>query len=755
MQQHSIRLLQDDLLEVVAMNRKGQLTVFIIIGIVLLFSTALIVYIRQSVVEYKPPLEIVREQVPNELVPMQQYVIDCLQRTAEEGVIRAGLQGGYTDESLLAPNDEAPTEGNAVSFSPGSSLVIPYWWYLRSRNTCENDCQYDSRRLEFNEFERQIAEYVEQRMPTCLDYSRFAQQGFEIEQGELHANVVGGRTVTVTLDYPLVVSFSGREATLSKYGAQIPVNVQRIYDFATDMTNAEIQYGFLEEHTMQIIAAFAGLEKEIPPILEIDIQPGNTKYWRKSEVEKKIQPLLLSYVPALQVHGTTNFVEKRFDNVFKENIYRGMTIPLLTSDRRPYSGISTNFVYLDWWPIYFNIKGRGVTGDLIGPESYSSNFFPFIEPKRYTNYYGVSYSVVIEIKDPSALDGRGYTFMFALEVNVRDNDAVNIDYTGLPIIPVTGGTLLCDPKQRNSGNITINAKNKFTGAPLNEVLTTYSCSDTACTIGYTNQQGSLKTTLPICTGGALVFSKQDYRQTIVPYSTARGKSDSLSVELYPVFEKKISVKKKPIYRQCQKKGEDEPADFLDKQTIRILEIDQDCYWFLRDEESPLLANEYAVISFTKTKEDPAEEEYAVSTVYRGNETFATVQLVPGSYEISMQLLYGLPGPGGVEKILIASRPIVTDKNSILPGGKEGTTIDAVAFEDDVPKGGVEIDGSNKYWSLTPEKLYSDQTIEFIGIEAPAFSVASNGVTDMIHEDLGQANNIGLFTDKKRNEVEPR
>ena len=109
------------------MNKKGQLTIFIIVGIFLLFSAALIIYIRQAVTEYKPPVEIALEVVPTELQPLQKFVTECIQSTATDAIRTAGMQGGYVDASNIAVNDRDPTSGEGVKLSTGSELNIPYW----------------------------------------------------------------------------------------------------------------------------------------------------------------------------------------------------------------------------------------------------------------------------------------------------------------------------------------------------------------------------------------------------------------------------------------------------------------------------------------------------------------------------------------------------------------------------------------------------------------------------------------------------
>ena len=748
-------------------NKKGQLTVFIIIGIVLLFSAALIIYIRQSVTQYQPPTEIPFEQVPTELQPLQRYITDCLDQVAIEAVKSAGVQGGYTDTAALRINERDPTLGNAVQLSPGSDLKIPYWWYLRSGNNCEGNCQFASERPDLEEMEKQIGNYISSRVGLCIgDFQTFTQQGFTVAQGTPGVNVSIGRTVVVVLNYPLTVKREGRVTKLSKFSSQVPVNLKRIYDYATSITNLEIATQFLEIQTSNLMSDFSGIEKRLPPVSESDLGTGNPKNWLKSNVKVDVTSILSSYVPAMQVIGNSNYVEANFDDPYKNGVYGVMRIPIVDESQRSYSELATEFIYFDWWPIYFNIKGRGALGEFITAETTSFPLFPFFSIKRYDNYYDVSYPLVVEVKDNTALGGKGFTFLFALEVNMRNNDPLTTSYQGLPSAQL-GGSLLCNQNQRNSGNITVIATDANTNLPLKGALVTYGCGVDACEIGYTENNGILKTKFPICTGGALIASSQGYRATPVKYSSELGKSSVLNVTLYPIKDKKIIVKKKFVYKVCHpaeiqvgpfqsaRVELGEGAGYLSNEEQRVGEESEQCYWFFNNNEAPLLNNEQAIISLTKVKDDPNEEDYVMAAVYYGNETYTTAPLVPGKYEVSMTLLYNLPAAGR-NTVAVPSRDIIVDSQPWNPfNDKDKTTLPPITFDKAVPEGGLEIDGSNQYWEVSSNNLYNEDAVIIYALNAPQFDVGSDGNLNIRHEDLGQVGKLGDYTDILRQQLEPR
>lgn len=72
-------------------KKRAQVTIFIIIGIILLLSTVLVIYLvsRQSV---KPLEEAII--VPESAKPVHEFITGCLEQTSKRGVALLGQQGG-------------------------------------------------------------------------------------------------------------------------------------------------------------------------------------------------------------------------------------------------------------------------------------------------------------------------------------------------------------------------------------------------------------------------------------------------------------------------------------------------------------------------------------------------------------------------------------------------------------------------------------------------------------------------------------
>ena len=85
--------------------------------------------------------EIVQD-VPSDLKPFCNYFVNCLDDVALKALKKLGTHGGYIDMNNLLFSGETfnfdnnePTDSDGI-FLGESSEPVPYWWYLKSPNTC-------------------------------------------------------------------------------------------------------------------------------------------------------------------------------------------------------------------------------------------------------------------------------------------------------------------------------------------------------------------------------------------------------------------------------------------------------------------------------------------------------------------------------------------------------------------------------------------------------------------------------------------
>src|SRR3989338_3444588 len=165
-------------------SKKGQITIFIIIGIILLFTFAAILYFTQRTAEteLRAEVEPVLAEVHQTFRPVQTYTDNCILQVGKRGLKILGEQGGYIYPDLAGSFSALhPTEADGIEMS---SLKIPYWHYNFNSNP---DLEIKMRSLKPYLYieddpemsvEAQLQRFVDEKLDSCLaNYSIFSGQG--------------------------------------------------------------------------------------------------------------------------------------------------------------------------------------------------------------------------------------------------------------------------------------------------------------------------------------------------------------------------------------------------------------------------------------------------------------------------------------------------------------------------------------------------------------------------------------------------
>ena len=131
-------------------KKRGQITVFIIIGMIILFSVGTYMYLREQGANAPKFLQ---PKTP----PVEAFIELCTQRTAQQAINLIGTQGGF----LSIPPEIALNPTRYVSAIPGFGgpgvPKIPFWFY-RGRTEIPS--------IEF--IQREIENYVAANINYCL-----------------------------------------------------------------------------------------------------------------------------------------------------------------------------------------------------------------------------------------------------------------------------------------------------------------------------------------------------------------------------------------------------------------------------------------------------------------------------------------------------------------------------------------------------------------------------------------------------------
>ena len=168
----------------VKFRKRGQITLFIILGLILLTAVGMFSYFRSAV---KDEVEI----ITTEGTPVITFVESCMSNIAEDGIKTLGFNGGY----ISFPPQIARNPMSYLSNSPIKELMNPYWWH-------EGVEAIPSETFLIN----QIEDHVTRELELCLNKFE-AVPDYEIrELGEINTKVeFTANSVVVNVDYPLLV----------------------------------------------------------------------------------------------------------------------------------------------------------------------------------------------------------------------------------------------------------------------------------------------------------------------------------------------------------------------------------------------------------------------------------------------------------------------------------------------------------------------------------------------------------------------
>lgn len=196
--------------------KKAQVTIFIILGIVIVIAVFSIYKAKDYFVKTQWELERQRTAtLPADVQDIRVYTESCVEEMVEEGIKIMGLQGGY----IIQPAYILETNFSTVTYAYYNGRKI-----LPSIEKMQGD----------------LALYVELFSPLCFDESNFPD--FNITTKDVNAQTtINQDSVSVTANYPVSVSKGSANYDIgSKYYVEIPVRLGRIHDFANGIVEREI-----------------------------------------------------------------------------------------------------------------------------------------------------------------------------------------------------------------------------------------------------------------------------------------------------------------------------------------------------------------------------------------------------------------------------------------------------------------------------------------------------------------------------------
>ena len=482
--------------------RKGQITLFVIIAILIVGSVGTVVYLRGQSARQKANAEqMTLESVAAEIRPVERYFLDCLREKARDGLDLAGQQAGY----ITLPPDET-----ASTYMPSSDKLdflgtkVHYWWYISENNLVK------ARVPKISDIENDLDAYVNRISSEC-DLNQFFSQGFDVEaeEGITTNSTISDDWVDFTITKKISVSYGNTTGTIEKHSFRLPIKLGRMYNNAVAVYNSEQNGLFLENYSVDVLAMYAPLSG-----FELSCAP---MFWSVANVQDDIKNALEGNIGAMKLKGDYYRLSKSQNKYFVQNIPAE-------------SGIDVNFLYNKDWPTKIEVEPNTngiMTATPVGmQEGVGALGFCFIS---YHFVYDLDYPVLVQFYDSS----QNYLFQFPVIVSVFKNKPREAELSS----SMSAERELCTKKIQDEVVNTYDVN----GNPV-EARISFKCLNTVCEIGNTelSEEGAtLIDKFPQCVNGFIIANAENYVPAKQQVST--NEAGIFNIILQPLHEIKVNM----------------------------------------------------------------------------------------------------------------------------------------------------------------------------------------------------------------------
>jgi len=554
------------------LNKRGQMTLFIIAGIVILFVAFYIGYLQNESLRLRVEKELFKtEVVPEQAKSVVSYVNTCIGEILDDGLDLIAYQGGYVE----IPEEIKINPRKYLQADPVSK--VPYWIYGNNKDVPT-----------ISEMENQLEDYIDRRFGNECDFTDFSDYiftGKDIESDVL----IFENSVSAKIDSNMDVNIKENDYSLEDYvSIERESNLRFLYDVAVDVVNREIENSPIEFVTMNLISTFAS-DKSIPPVAGFDFS-CNPKKWTVDKTAKDVQGYLSDRLRYIQIENTeVDVLEAYYKNLLITNVF---------SDSKD---VYVDFEYIPGWPFLIEIYPN--EGKLLKPTTIKFGL-PFL-PLLCLNTYDFRYSLVFPLM--VVLEKDGELFRFPIEVFIVDNYGARQISGGVEDFDFEEGKEItfCDEEQRLSEPVKIVTFDALNQNALEDVEVNYQCGVFDCLIGNTklkNSESALDEKFPLCYNGKIRLNREYYLEQVQEITTLGQGRQIIVVEMKPFVEREIEVKIVEVDGSVRNMRSEEEASvqfnlvdkefggFKNQRAVVISGIEKENLEFAPEEEYEVTAN---------------------------------------------------------------------------------------------------------------------------------------------------------------------
>lgn len=440
-------------------NKKGQLSIFVIIALVIVGLVALFFVFRGT---------LFAENIPAELKPVFDFYQQCIEQEARAAIDIAETQGGWVyPEPYISGSAYAPFSSQ-LNFL-GSP--VPYWYYISANGVIKENVPTKT------EIEDGISKYIEEKVNVNCNFESFYQKAFLIDMSAPSVKTkIDKLKVTIDFDSDFKVSKGENSARKTNYNFVIDSQLGKLYNNALLIYNKEKKEAFLENYSVDVL-------REYTPVDGVEISCSG-KVWKSRQVVDDLKNALEANIGALKFKGdyyTLNRAEEK---------YFVIDLPMDNS---------VNLIYSKNWPTKVEIQGADnelMIASPVGTQSGMGIMGFCYAPYHFV--YDLSFPVLVQ------LFGGNELFQFPVVVVVDKN--LPREGIASEISTEAGAMDICQYKTQDLEVNVYDVNMHKVNANLS-----YSCITSRCELGGT-EDGTFIGKAPACVNGYLRVNAFGYME---------------------------------------------------------------------------------------------------------------------------------------------------------------------------------------------------------------------------------------------------
>ena len=481
------------------MKKRGQVSIYVILGLIIVISVAAVYLISNYVVKNEFDREKEQIQVVEGFEPVKNYLDSCIAEITLQGAELMGLQGGY----INIPEDNLPVNpvipfSNKLDIFGNAQLSVPYWFYETANGIQKQQIP------SINEMQNQLANYINSNLNNCLgNFTAF--EGYEVVNFEaISTNVeITDNKIFVRMLTNININYQGLGVSFDRFLTSVNSPLGKLYKTANVVFSKENNDNFFEQKTIDMLVLY----DELPYSGEsFSCSP---RVWFIENIKNDMKQIVRANVEAVNPRNT---------GYFDYDVNTGSAV--------------VEFKYDERWRLDVSVDGgeqvlkeESAFGQGNPAAAFLSTLFCL---NNYHFIYDIKYPILVTLNEDNFL------FQYALQV-IIDNNQPRENKLGMEYLGNTDSRVCNSPSVRSI----INVRDSNTGVSLENAKVDLSCVGAVCDLGSSGREG-LSVLVPSCVNAQISASKEGYHKASITLDTLD--ESIVTLDLKPYQKKQLEIK---------------------------------------------------------------------------------------------------------------------------------------------------------------------------------------------------------------------